>query len=62
MKIVRSTGRELLIYELPEPIWRLTVGLGPIQVHGLFILSDDAALDLVRDLAPVQRDAAKWAE
>jgi hypothetical protein len=62
MKLVRSTGKEILIYELPEPIWRLAMGRGPIQAHGFFLLTDDAALDLVHDLVVVQRGPAAWTE
>jgi hypothetical protein len=42
------------------PIYRLTASLGPIKALGSFILDDDAARELVRELTAVQNNPEVW--
>jgi hypothetical protein len=60
MKLVKSNGRELEVFEISGPIYRLTASLGPIKANGSFILEDEAARELVRELAAVQNNPEMW--
>jgi hypothetical protein len=55
--MLRGTGRELEVYDVAGPIFRLTATVVPIKCHGAFVLEDDAARELVRELAAAQRTA-----
>ena len=49
MKLIYSTGKQLLVYDLTGPVYRVTGSL-PIKHNGYHIVSDDAARDLLRTL------------
>jgi hypothetical protein len=59
-KLVKSNGRELLVYDIGEPILRLSAALGPIKLHGAFIVADAVARDWIRRLAGAQSEPALW--
>lgn len=55
MKLVRSDGRTLSVWEIGEqPVYELRAGAYPIKCHGYCIMADDAARDLVRELRAAQ--------
>lgn len=54
MKLVRSNGRELEVYDVAGPVYRITATALPIKCNGYFLIDDDQARDLVRDLVKLQ--------
>jgi hypothetical protein len=60
MKLLRRNGRELLVYDLAEPVYRLDAVLGPIKLQGCFILDDAAAGGWVRRLVAAQNNPTLW--
>jgi hypothetical protein len=60
VKLVRSNGRELVVYEVDAPIFRLEASLGPIKLHGTLIVDDHIARDWIRQLAEAQRVPELW--
>jgi hypothetical protein len=50
MKLVRCDGRALGVRDVAPVIFRLQAHGAPIKLHGLFILKDDEARELVREL------------
>lgn len=57
MKLLHGNGRKLEVYDLADPVFRLTATTVPIKCHGAFVLEDDAARELVRELVAAQRPA-----
>jgi hypothetical protein len=50
MKLVRCDGRALEVRDVGPVIFRLQAHGAPIKLRGLFILKDDKARELVREL------------
>jgi hypothetical protein len=55
MKLVICDGRKLEVFDVGAAVYRLSAGATPIRLHGHFLLEDDEARDLVRDLAKAQQ-------
>ena len=58
IKLFACNGRELEVYDVSGPVYRLAAGPVPIKLHGHFLFGDEEARELVRDLARVQRRMA----
>jgi hypothetical protein len=43
------------VFDVGAAVYRLSAGATPIRLHGHFLLEDDEARDLVRDLAKAQQ-------
>lgn len=56
MKLIRSDGKELTGWDIGPPIYRLTASGVPIKLHGHFLLEDEAARALLRDLAKANQN------
>ena len=50
MKLLTCNGRELEVRDVGPVVYRLLAGDVPIKLHGRFVLDDDAARDLLREL------------
>ena len=50
VKLLTSNGRELEVRDVGPVVYRLVAGDVPIKLHGRFVLDDDAARDLLREL------------
>jgi hypothetical protein len=55
MKLLRGNGRELEVYDLADPVFRMTATAVSIKCRGSFVLEDDAARELLRELVATQR-------
>ena len=60
MKLLKSDGRLLEVFDLGPCIHRLKAAFGPIKLHGLFILDDAVAKDWVKQLGAAQNNDAVW--
>jgi hypothetical protein len=49
MKLIVSNGRQLEVFEVSGPIYRLSAGVTPIKLHSKFLVEDAEARALVCD-------------
>jgi hypothetical protein len=54
-KLVKCDGKLLEVRDVGDVICTLAANGAPIKLHGTVILEDDAARDLVRELAAAQK-------
>ena len=50
MKLIHSNGKLLEVRDAGPVVFRLHAGEVPIKVNGYYIMEDDAARNLLRDL------------
>lgn len=50
MKLIVSNGKHLEVRDVSDVIFRLTANSIPINKHGYFLLEDNEARDLLREL------------
>jgi hypothetical protein len=55
-KILRCNGRHLEVRDVGPVIYELAANSVPIKLHGTFLLEDDAARELVRQLVDAQKN------
>jgi hypothetical protein len=55
MKLITCNGRDLRVYDVSGPVYHLTAAAVPIKCNGYLLLDDEAARDLVRELAKPQQ-------
>jgi hypothetical protein len=49
MKLIRSTGRDLEVFDISGPVFRLKAGPVPIKLNGWRIVEDDEARAIVKE-------------
>jgi hypothetical protein len=65
MKLIVCDGRQLEVFEVSGPIYRLSAEGAPLKLHGKFLVEDAEARALVRDArggsgGTVGPDGGEW--